>query len=58
MVVIQSAVQWHLQDKMSIPLPNSYDPVDIHAHYMLPAVFTCPQWTLQLTSTGEAVATH
>ena len=49
---------------MSIPPPNTHDPVgssvneDIHAHYTLPGIFTHLQWTLQLMSMGEAVASH
>ena len=58
MAVVQSAIQWHLWAETSIPLPKTYDPVDIHAHYTLPAVFTHPQWTLQWTSMGEVIASH
>ena len=36
MAVIQSAIQWHLQAEMSIPLPNVHNTVDIHTHYTLP----------------------
>ena len=58
MVVIQSAMQWNLWAETAIPLPNACNPVDIHTHYMLPEVFTHLQWMLQLTSMGEAVASH
>ena len=58
MAAIQSAIWWHLQAETSIPLPNACDPVDIHTHYTLPEVFTCPQWMLWWTSTGEVVACH
>ena len=54
MVVIQSAIPWHLQAETSIPLPNAHDPVDIHFHYMLPEVFTHAQWM----SMGEVIASH
>ena len=48
----------------SIPPPNTCEPAshsvkeDIHAHYTLPGIFTHLQWMLQLTSMGEAVASH
>ena len=58
MAVIQSAIWWNLLAKMSIPLPNVCDPADIHSHYMLPEVFTHPQWMLWWTSTGEVIASH
>ena len=44
--------------KMSIPLPNACNPVDIHFHYMLPVVFTHPWWMLQQKSTGEVITSH
>ena len=56
MVVIQSAIWWHLWAETSIPLPNACNPVDIHSHYMLPEVFTHPQWTLWWMATGEFIA--
>ena len=56
LAVIQSAIQWHLQAQTSIPLPNEHDPVHIHSHYMLPEVFTHPQWMLWQTSMGEVIA--
>ena len=49
---------------MSIPPPNACNPMshsvneDIPAHYTLPGVFIHLQWMLQLTSMGEAVASH
>ena len=55
MVVIQSTIHWHLQTEMSIPLPNACNPLDTHAHYTLPGVFTHPQWTIQLIIMGETV---
>ena len=64
MVVIQSAIQWHLQAETSTPPPNACDPFghsvneDIHTHYTLPGIFTHPQWMLQLMSMGEAIASH
>ena len=58
MVVIQSAIQCHLQDEMSISLPNACNPVDINDHYTLPGIFTHPQWVLGLMSMGEAIAFH
>ena len=50
--------------QMSIPQPNTCNPVghsvteEIHAHHTLPGIFTHPQWMLQLTSKGEAIAFH
>ena len=36
-MVIQSAIQWHLQAETSIPPPNTCNQLpSIHAHYMLP----------------------
>ena len=58
MVVIQFTIWWHLWPETSIPLPNAHDPVDIHFHYMLPEVFTHPQWMLWQTSMGEVIASH
>ena len=53
---IQSAIWWHLWVEMSIPPPNVCNPVDIHAHYTLPGIFTHLQWMLQQMSMGEVVA--
>ena len=58
MAVIQSTIQWHLWAEMCIPPSNAHNPVDIHAHYTLPEVFTHPQWMLQWTTIGEAIASH
>ena len=54
-VAIQSTIWWHLWAETSIPLPNVCDPVDIHAHYTLPEVFSHPQWMIQQISTGEVI---
>ena len=40
------------------PLPNTHDPVDIHFHYILPEVFTCPLWMLWWMSMGEVLTSH
>ena len=58
LVAIQSTIWWHLWDETSISLPNVCNPVDIHSHYTLPEVFTCPQWMLQWMSMGEVIASH
>ena len=58
MAVVQSTIQWYLWAEMSIPLPNICDPVDIHAHYTLPEVFTHSQWMLWWTSMAEVIASH
>ena len=49
-LVIRSTIPWHLCTVMSFPQPNIHDPSDTHTYYMLPGVFTYPQWTLQWTS--------
>ena len=58
MAVIQSTIQWHLWAETSIPPLNACNPVDIHFHYMLPEVFTCPQWMFWQMSMGEVIASY
>ena len=57
-VVIWSAIWWHLWAVMSLPLPNVCDPADIACHYTLPEVFTHLLWTLWQTSMIEAIDSH
>ena len=49
---------------MSIPPPSAHDPAghsvseDIHSYYTSLGIFPYLQWTLWLTSMGEALASH